>query len=43
MTKIKKKSGIVLEEYEKGYTFHDKVLEAFKSYCGRIMRDIMKY
>ncbi len=32
--KSKKKSGIVLEEYEKGYTFHDKVLRHSKVIVG---------
>ena len=32
--KLKKKSGIVLEEYEKGYTFHDKVLRHSKVIVG---------
>jgi len=32
--KSKQKSGIVLEEYEKGYTFHDKVLRHSKVIVG---------
>ena len=32
--KSKKKSGIVLDEYEKGYTFHDKVLRHSKVIVG---------
>ena len=32
--KSKKKSGIVLEEYEKGYTLHDKVLRHSKVIVG---------
>ena len=34
MTKKSKKSGIVLEEYEKGYTLHDKVLRHSKVIVG---------
>ena len=32
--KSKQKSGFVLEEYEKGYTFHDKVLRHSKVIVG---------
>ena len=30
MKKTKKKSGVILEEFEKGYLYHDKVIRHAK-------------